>query len=131
MSPEETKPEANASAVPAAPAPATNSDGSFWGISIGTIITTITTLLTAVAGASPWGVAAMAVFGVVASLAGIWGYNTLINSWNRKTDLADQAAAGADAGNTSTDIANQGTQINNNLDNLQGANPPVAPVKKK
>jgi uncharacterized membrane-anchored protein len=114
-----------------APEEEKKSEPNFWGISIGTLTTGLITLVSSVAGASPYGVIAVAVLAGVASLAGVLGYNYLIKQWNDKTDKEDMDKTGAAAGNTAVDLANQIGQINQSIDQMQSSNPPVPPSVNK
>jgi hypothetical protein len=59
--------------------------------------------LASMAGAGPWGVAAM-VLGLGAVVGGV---AFLIGKWNKKVDAGDLERAGADAGETAVDLKNQ------------------------
>jgi hypothetical protein len=117
--------------TPPATEPSKTDGPSFWGISIGTLATGLFSVISSVAGASPYGVIAVAVISALASLAGVLGYNYLINEWNKKTDKNDMNNSGADAGKTAVDLSDQITQINKGLDGMQQANPPVPPSQQK
>lgn len=82
--------------------------------------------LGSLAGAGPWGLAAMAL-GLIASVVGV-GY--AIRGWNRKVDANDQKLAGADAGNTATELQNQTRDVARGLDEVGKANPADDPDKK-
>lgn len=79
------------------------SNPSVGGIALGTIISIVTGLASAALGAGPWGIGALALLG----LGSGFGLNALIKAFNRRVDGRDQGNAGADAGNTAVDMANQ------------------------
>ena len=67
------------------------------------IISGLPSLLMGLAGAGPWGIAAM-VLGIVAMLGGA-GF--LIAKFNGKIDASDLERGGADVGETAVDLRNQ------------------------
>lgn len=97
---------------------------SFLGISVGTIFTALISLLGSALGSGPWGIAVLGVLGI----SGTFGYRYMMHWWNKKVDASDQENAGADAGTTAADIANQAGKINSDLDDLQNLNPPSPPT---
>lgn len=61
------------------------------------------TFFAGLAGAGPWGIAAMAIGGI-----GVLGTVAfLIGKWNKSVDSGDLDRSGADAGNTAVDLKNQ------------------------
>lgn len=85
----------------------------------------ITGFLGSLAGAGPWGIAAMAL-GVIAAFFGV---QYSIGKWNRKIDARDQENAGADAGKTATELQNQVRDVANKLEDIGNKNPAVDPSK--
>ncbi|MDR3608535.1 MAG: hypothetical protein P4M08_14320 [Oligoflexia bacterium] len=88
-------------------------------------------LLTAVAGASPYGLGAVGGIVLLTIVGGWIGWNKIVSYLNSSTDSRDQQNAGADAGNTSVDMANQAGAVRQGLDGLQAANPPTDPNAPK
>lgn len=88
----------------------------------------------------PWGSLAAALPGLLGAALGagwpgiialvgagaglFFGINALIRKWNASVDKKDTDRAGADAGTTSSDIANQAKDVRDSLDNLEKAMPP-------
>ena len=91
------------------------------------VVSIAVSFLGSLAGAGPWGLAAM-VLGIIASVLGV-GY--AIRGWNKKVDANDQKLAGADAGNTATELQNQTRNVANGLDEVGKANPAEDPTIKK
>lgn len=77
--------------------------------------------LGSLAGAGPWGLAAM-LLGIIASVAGV---GMAINRWNKNVDENDQKLAGTDAGNTATELQNQTREVSKKLSEVGSANPAV------
>lgn len=67
---------------------------------------------------SPWGLAAVG----IAVLSSMFGINAYIKKVNKNTDSKDQENAGADAGETATELQGQVREVANKLDELGKAN---------
>lgn len=112
--------EAPKTETPAAPAePAKSSTaGSFgWGSLIGGGISAVG----AIAGAGWPGLIMLGALGIATPF--LWKF--IVGMFNRWADTRDQERAGADAGNTAVDMANQGREVTGGLDGAQKADPPT------
>lgn len=63
-------------------------------------------------------------------IGGVWGITALIQKINKSVDKKDLSKAGADAGNTAVDLANQAKKVRDELDRLEKENPPTDGVKR-
>jgi hypothetical protein len=87
----------------------------------------IVSLITGLAGAGPWGILAM----VLGGGALTFFVNAAIKKFNAKTDRSDMERAGADAGETSTDMRKQGRYVKKRMDDLSGGFTGEIPKEKK
>ena len=78
------------------------------------LLAMLTGLISTLAGAGPWGLAAIALGMVIIGGVSAWA----ISSWNRRVDAGDMERAGADAGRTAADLKRQVDNVDKNLDNL-------------
>lgn len=85
----------------------------------------VTGLISAALGSSLYGLIAIGVLGVIAGIGGPLLWRRLVGGWNANIDSRDQANAGADAGNTAIDIANQGRAVSTGLDAQEKADLPT------
>jgi hypothetical protein len=65
---------------------------------------------------------------VLAGVALFFGYTGIIAKWNQSVDKTDADRAGADAGRTATDLANQARDVRTGLDRLEQNDPPKPPA---
>lgn len=79
----------------------------------GNLLSLLPTLLTSLAGAGPWGIAAM-VLGGGGIVAAVWYF---IKRMNATRDATDAANAGADAGTVAQDLKNQAQSNNEYIKN--------------
>jgi predicted lipid-binding transport protein (Tim44 family) len=95
-------------------------------IGVGGILSGLLGLLGAAAGAGWPGVIALAGLGLSVPIIGV----VLVKYFNAWSDKRDLERAGADAGKTAVDLANQGHAVSAGLDSAQKADPPTEGFKK-
>lgn len=105
------------------PAQARESEGSglMSQIGSGALLSGLMGLLGTAAGAGWPGVIALALVGLSVPFA----WSQLVRVFNAWADKRDLERAGADAGNTAVDLANQGRGVSQGLDRGQLADPPT------
>jgi hypothetical protein len=107
--------------------PATGSGSVLSQIGVGGLASAALGVLGAAAGAGWPGVVALAGVGLMLPI----GWTLLVKMFNEWSDTRDLERAGADAGKTSVDLANQGREVTGNLDAAQKADPPTEGFPKK
>lgn len=90
-------------------------------IGVGGILSAVLGVVGAAAGAGWPGVVALAALGLAMPL----GLGVLVKAFNAWSDRRDLDRAGADAGNTAVDLANQGREVTKGLDQAQKVDPPT------
>jgi hypothetical protein len=86
------------------------------------VVAGLPAFLSALAGAGWPGVLAM----VLGGFGLLYGVSQMTRMLNRRVDRADQAHAGADAGETAADLAGQAGEVTQKLEELRKKDPPVS-----
>lgn len=94
-------------------------------MSFSTIISMITSLVGGALSAGWPGVAALGLLAILVPTALLVSWKIFVGNLNSRIDGQDQQSAGADAGNTSIDLANQGRAVSNGLDAQEKADLPT------
>jgi hypothetical protein len=94
-------------------------------MSFSTIISIITSLAGGALSAGWPGVVALVLLAILVPTGLVFSWKVIVGNLNSRIDGQDTQNAGADAGNTAIDLANQGREVSIGLDAKAKADPPT------